>query len=437
MVGSDLFGDESLNVTSTDTFSVKARTVLVDSVRVYNEDNVSRSTFLVGVTDDPIFGKTTASLVADVHYGVDLLTGQLFKPGYEEGDVLDSLILVLEIDSVGFYGDDNATFDFEVFQLAESINQLDEIYSNREISFDPESIGTKENVFISTDSVSVYYPSLGTTRRELSQIRIPLGEEIGNLLFEDLRDIETNAEFIQEFFGVRVEATPSTNNTMFGVNIASTSFNSRIQSFYSRADTTLLFEYPLNDLTTNLSLGRKLSALERDISSASISQFLGDAALGDSLLFVQSLLGTDVELDFSSIFNIEDFLINQAILELTVAVLPGDNLELNPPIDQLILSSRGDDGQLDLLDEINEGLIFNQLEVYFGGAVDQAIVNDVTLYRYEMNITRSLIEISNGNLPSKLFLTPLLRNERANRSVIYGPGHSDYPLKLTLSVTSP
>lgn len=410
---------------------------MLDSVRVFNVENVSRSTFLVGVTDDPVFGKTTAALVADVHYGVDLNTGQLFKPGYEEGDVLDSLILVLEIDSTAFYGRANPRYDVEVFQLTESINDLTEIYSNREFNFDSDPIGVAENIRIPTDSVSIYYPSLGTTRRELSQIRIPLGDRISNFLFEDLRGIETNPEFIEQFFGVRVEATPSSENAMFGVNISSNSFNSRIQSFYSRGDTTLLFEYPLNDLTNNISLGRKMTALERDNSTAPINQFFGDEAAGDSLLFVQSLLGTDVELDFSSIFDVEDFLINQAILELTVAVLPDDDLELNPPIEQLILSSRGDDGELDLLAEINEGLVFNQLEIYFGGTAEETIVNDLTLYQYKMNITRSLIEISNGNLPSTLYLTPLLRNERANRTVIYGPGHATNPLKLILSVTSP
>jgi len=437
VVGSDLFGEESLNVTSTDTLTIKAKTIMLDSVRVFNVDNTSRSTFLVGVTDDPVFGKTTAALVADVHYGVDLNTGQLFKPGYEDGDVLDSLILVLEIDSTGFYGDENVRYDVQVFQLTESINALTEIYSNREINFDPEPIGQVDNLRVRSDSVSVYYPSLGTTRREFGQMRIPLGDKISKILFEDLRAIETNPDFIQEFFGVRVEATPATDNAMFGVNISSNSFNSRIQSFYSRGDTSLLFEYPLNDLTNNISLGRKLTTLERDNSAAPISQFFGDEAAGDSLSFIQSLLGTDVELDFSSIFNVEDFLINQAILEMTVAVLPGDDLESNPPIEQLILSSRGDDGDLDLLDEINEGLVFNQLDIYFGGTAEETIVNGLTLYQYKMNITRSLIDIANGNLPSTLYLTPLLRNERANRTVIYGPGHASNPLKLTLSITSP
>lgn len=436
VVGSDLFGEESLNVSSTDTLTIKAKTVELDSLRVFNVENVSRATFLVGLTDDPVFGKTKASLVADVHFGVDLTTGQLFKPGYEEGDVLDSLILVLEIDSTGLYGDLNTTYNIEVFQLTESINEFTEIYSNRDVSFDPEPIGNKENVTISLDSVSLYYPSLGTTRRELAQIRIPLGESVSNLFFNDLREIETNDQFGEQFFGIRVEATPQNDNAMFGVNIASSAFNSRIQSFYSRADTTLLFEYPLNDLTQNISLGRKFSDFEVDNSSAIIHDFLGDESAGDSLLFIQSLLGTNVELDFSSILNGGDFLINQAILEMTVATLPEDDLELNPPIDQLILSTKGDDGELDLLAEINEGLVFNQLEIYFGGEVEQSVVNDVNMYQYNMNITRSLIEILNGNLNSTMFLTPLLRNERANRTVIYGPGHPVYPMKLKLSITS-
>ncbi len=435
LVGSDLFGEESLNVTSTDTVTIKAKTVPLDSIRVFNVENVSRSTFLIGVIDDPVFGKTTASLVADVHFGVDLNSGQLFKPGYQEGDILDSMILLLEIDSAGLYGDLNTTYDIEVFQLTESLRSFSDIYSNQDFSFDPDPIASRENVRISLDSLSLYYPSLGTTRREKAQIRIPLGEAVSSFLFEDLRAIETNEDFIQEFYGIRVEATPSNDNAMFGVNIASNFFNSRIQSYFSRADTTLLFEYPLNDLTTNTNLGRKFSDIELDNSSAMISDFFGDESAGDSLLFVQSLLGTNVELDFSSIIN-NDFLINQAILEMTVAVLPEDDLELNPPIDLLVLSTIGDDGELDIIAEISEGLVFNQLDIYFGGEVEQNVVNDRNMFQYQMNITRSLIEISNGNLPDKLIVTPLSRNESAKRTIIYGPGHAEFPLKLTLSVTS-
>jgi len=435
-VGSDLFGEGIVSVKSTDTLSIVAKTVALDSVRVYNEDNTSRSTFLIGELDDPYFGQMKASLVSEIHFGVDLVTGQLFKPGYQEGDVLDSMILVLSIDSVGNYAKPNDRFDIEVFRLTESINSLEDIYSNQDIAFDSEVVGSASGVRIRTDSVSVYFPSLGTTRSEPGQLRIPLNETISDILFNDLIDIETNTDFIEAFNGIRVEATPSTGNSIFGVNISSNSFNSRIQSFYSRGDTTLLFEYPLNDLTQNVSLGRKLTDFQRDNKSSPIASFLDNIAASDSLIFIQSMLGTTVELDLSAINLLDDNLINQGVLEMTIAQLPDNDIELFAPIETLILSTKNENGELQILAEINEGLVFNQLEIFFGGSVEESVINDMTVFQYKMNITRSLIQMANGEIPTTLFLTPLLVTERANRTILYGPGHSKFPLKLNLSLTS-
>jgi len=435
-VGSGLFGDEDVIVNSTDTLPIKARTIALDSVLVYNEDNVSRNSFLLGKLNDPYFGKMTASLISELHFGVNLMTGQLFKPGYQDGDVLDSMVLVLAIDSLGQYGSKNDRFDIEVFRLTESINALENIYSNQDISFDTEVVGTISGVRVSVDSVSVYYPSLDTTRREYAQIRIPLTESITDILFNDLKEIETNIDFIQAFNGIRIEATPSTDNSIFGVNISANSFNSKVQSFFSRADTSLLFEYPLNDLTQNVSLGRKLTDFDRDYESSPISQFLNNTQTSDSLIFIQSMLGTTVELDFSAINKFDDNLINRAILEMTIAQLPDDDLDLFPPVETLILSTRDENGNTVILAEINEGLVFSQLDDFFGGGVEESIINDMTVFQYKMNITRSLIQIANGELPTTVYMTPLLITERANRTILYGPGHSTFPLKLNLSLTS-
>lgn len=435
-VGSELFGEEDLDVTSTDTFQIISKTIPLDSVLVYNEDNMSRNTFLMGELDDPFFGKMKASLITELHFGVNLTTGQLFKPGYQEGDVLDSMVLVLAVDSLGYYGRPNDRFDIEVFSLTESINSLDNIYSNQEIAFDSEVVGSVEGVRARTDSVTIFFPSLDTTRREFGQIRIPLNEKITDVLFNDLQDIENDGDFIQAFNGIRVEATPLTGNSIFGINISTNSFNSRVQSFYSRADTSFLFEYPLNDLTQNISLGRKLTDFDRDNGSSQISQFLNNAQTSDSLIFIQSMLGTSVELDFSAINQYEDNLINRAVLEMTIAQLPDDDIELYPPIETLILSTRDENGNTQILAEINEGLVFSQLDEFFGGGIEETVVNGMNVFQYRMNITRSLIQMANGNLPTTVYLTPLLVTERANRTILYGPGHSTFPLKLNLSLTS-
>lgn len=436
VVGSSIFDDEELSVTSTDTLDLVATTFALDSLRVFSLDNSSIQTFLLGELNDPFLGPMSSTLFTELHYPVDLLTGLVLQPDYEDDDVLDSMVLALQVNPEGFYGDLESTFDIRIFEVTEGLNTQFNVSTNDDFAFNPEPIAELNNVRIPRDSIVVFFPSTGTSTREAPQLRIPLGADVSNRLFTELDDFFTDAEFFAAFPGIRIEATPTTGNSMIAANIANNQFNSTLQAFYSRDGVAQLYEYALNDLTAGISLGFKFSQFERDFESSPISQFLDDTAAGDSLLFIQGMLGTSVEIDLSSLLELDDVLINLAELEMTVAQLPGEDFSVTPPLEALVVSTRGENGDLVLLSEITEGLLFDQLGLRFGGQLEEVTDNGETVFRYRMNITRSLIEIFNGNLPSTIFITPLSTAEQAGRTILYGPGHSRFPLKLQLSLTS-
>jgi len=378
-----------------------------------------------------------SSLVTQVHFPVNLTTGQPSLPDFEDGDVLDSMVIALQLSPAGFYGDLETTYNIKVFQLTESLSSESEIFApNDDFSFDPEPIAELTNVTVPRDSVIVFIPSEGTSTRIAAQLRIPLGDEITQRLFSELDDFATDTEFAAAFPGLRIEATPTSGNGMFAANIANNQFNSTIQAFYKRDDVARLYTYALNDLLMGVSLGRKFSDFENDFESSVVGEFLDDTAAGDSLLFVQGMLGTSIEVDLSALLELDDVLINLATLELTVAQLPGEDLSVTPPLESLVISTLGEEGNFVLFAEITEGLLFDQLDIRFGGTLEEVVDGSTTVFRYNMNITRSLIEIFNGDLPSTIFITPLSAAEQAGRSIIYGPGHSRFPMKLQLSLTS-
>ena len=275
---------------------------------------------------------------------------------------------------------------------------------------------------IPTDSTIVFYPSLGTSVREFAQLRIPLEEDISDIIFNELRGISTGPLFVDEFFGIRIEAKPQSENSIIGVDVSSLAINSRIQTFYTRGDQALLYEYALNDLAIpGVPLGRKYSDFGRDLSGSTVNEFLGSEELSDSLLFIQSMLGTNVEIDFSSVLELDDVLINQAVLELTVAQIPGDDLSIKPPIQNLVLSFIDDDGNFQFISEVNEALFFQDINLRFGGTVEEVTEDNVQLLRYEMIVSRSIIDMKNGIIPTTLFITPLSVVGQPRRTVIYGP----------------
>jgi len=434
LVGTELFNDNDIAVNSFDTLTLQAKTTTLDSVRLYNLQNTTISTFLIGEIEDEFFGRTKASLVAEAHYFVDLTTGALQLPDYNEGDVLDSMILVLFLDDRGNYGDSTATHDISVYRITDHMRSFTSIFSTDNIAFDPSPIGELMSHTINRDSVRIYDPVRDTTSFSDAQIRIPLNEAVSKELFEDLADVNRDSAFVAAFNGIRVESTPS-NSSCFGINISTSTFNSRIVSYYHRGDTAMVYNYPLNDLTVNVPIGRRFTDFERDLSNSVVSQLSGDTEKGDSLLFIQAMLGHTIEIDLSAALVLDDILINKAELEMVVAEPIDENFGIFPPMETIIMSVVNNDGTAGLVEEVNEGLAFDQLSSFFGGVVETDNENGVILYKYKMNITRTLTDILRNEFSPNLVLAPLFVTERAERSIIFGPGHNDYPMRLIISAT--
>ncbi|MCF8365549.1 MAG: DUF4270 domain-containing protein, partial [Bacteroidales bacterium] len=128
---------DKLNVAYTDTLSVFAHSVYVDSVR---SDETSRT--MAGSYHDPVFGGST------VAWNLQLL---LSSASLELGDspVLDSMVMSMEYTSVALsgdddlvaYGDTTTTQTFRIFELDETIYSDSVYYSNYEVAVKAEEIG--------------------------------------------------------------------------------------------------------------------------------------------------------------------------------------------------------------------------------------------------------------------------------------------------------
>ena len=181
IVGSELFQDENINLETIDTLELRAQTNLLDSVNLFTLQGSNASTFLMGVIDDPLFGEVSSSFVTEVHYSVDPMNLLELVPDYQDEDVLDSMVLVLELDSFAFYGIRDDLFDFDIFLLDQSINEFIDISTNDVIEFGDTPVTSVQDVSIPTDSTIVFFPSLGTSVREFAQLRIPLKKTLAIL----------------------------------------------------------------------------------------------------------------------------------------------------------------------------------------------------------------------------------------------------------------
>ena len=427
IVGSGLLSEEELNVEFIDTVSLKAKTIAVDSTLVFNFGNTSTQTFMMGRLDDPYFGVVESEVIATA--GV---SGNGFLPNFDDVELgdLDSCILVLHLDTLGVYGDPDATFDIEVFRLTQDLTDIDSFVSNVEYPREMTPIGSYSN-YKPNILDSIYIQEFGDSVLRTGTIRIPIDMAFGTDIVDWIQDTLVNtdiddASFAVDFNGLVIRATPS-NDAMMAINLSPASYTSDLSelALYYKQDT-------LENRKYGFSVGlRKSMFIEHDYSGSVVEEAInGDFIFGDSLLFLESLSGTNIEFDISNVQNIQDRLLNYAELELVVTDLMDYNMDNYPPIQIALASTSDGDNNLTLVEDI--------AAIGFPNDVEEFTEGTETYWRYTIPLTRYVQDvIKSVETGDNLTISAILKAHRPNRSIIFGPNHSTYPSKLKLTFTNP
>ena len=179
-----------------------------------------------------------------------------------------------------------------------------------------------------------------------------------------------------------------------------------------------------------------------EISGTDFENALDNEVLGDSLLYLQGFGCGDAMIEFphANFENFGNILVKKAELEITVASLEGNDEELSP-IKLLFLFEKDDDDERVLIQDIFAGQSTNLLSTIFGGSLQEELDGNGIVVRrfYTMNITQyfqDLIKENSGEV-NKLYLGAAVPELSPERSILCGPGHSQYPMKLNLTYSLP
>lgn len=433
VIGVDLLDGESIDVIYTDTLTLKANTILrVDEPLATYRIGSSVQTLLIGNLDDPLFGPSSSQIFIETG-----IKGVVSLPDYSEG-VFDSMVLVLALDTLGSYGE-VASHDIEVYALEENISELDTIYHNDVFATAMSPIGSRQGVTINAkDSTIITNHADGEQITNPPQLRVRLDDDFGTMVFNDTFAVKSDSAFMELLGGINVRST-SANNSMFGVNLNATStasFASSIIMYYTVEDTIKsTFTYSLS--------GVKFSSFESDLTGSEVATSIGDIDKGKEKLYIQSMLGPNIEFDISSVKSLSSKLLNKVELEFYQEIQTPEDQLLYNPITDIIASNRNDAGELQIIEDIQLALMQQgdtniNRTVIFGGDIEQVEINGVTLNKYTLNITNHVQFLNNNPEENhQLIITPLSRIERPTRSVIYGTENLLYPAKLKVTYTEP
>lgn len=438
IIGNDLLGDQEINLQFDENFDLTGQTVLGDSIATYIDNNTNQ-TYLLGEVDDPTFGKYSS----DVYFAFRFNT---VFPDYEN-TVLDSVILELEYDESGFYGDTTVVHNFEVFRVTEDFIGNDSIFSDQSFETDMMPIANVAMVPSKSNTINVQLRDTEVDSFvDLSpRLRIRLDDAFGTEILEDEGAAESDSTLSANFKGLYIKSTTE-GSSMIGLNFnENPDFNdgvARLHVYYTKTDSLGVeslgaYSYLMSSVTSSMFV--------HDYSGTVVEASLNDKTAAQDFLYCQNMAGVNAEIEFPDLNfldnnNADTIIINAAQLVVTVNEDDGEfQTDLYPTSPQFILSKDNEDGEgRILIDDITQGGI----DISLGLDIHDGIVREVvqpdgtTIKTVTFVITKYVRNLLDEDITaSKVTISPIGRSESPRRTVFYGLNHPDYPVKLRIAYT--
>jgi hypothetical protein len=300
----------------------------------------------------------------------------------------------------------------------------------------PTLIGEKIFIPSTKDSISIINYIDSTKTKLPPQLRITLNKEwatnlINNPEIKDGVATDANARLYRALKGIKISSDVTGSSTI-GLNLSETNLvnsgNTKLTLYLKKNTSKITYSFLIST--------RKFNSFEQNIANTPVFASIDSEPIGDSLLYLRSMGGPSFYLELPNLASLNDKIINHAEIELTLANLAGDDIQLKPFI-QLIANKKKADIFTPIKD-VADLIIRNQqqplsLLLGFNGRIETKNSKST----YKLIITKHLKElIADPSLDKKIYIQAYNENDKIGRSIIYGPKNSKGPVKLKITYTN-
>ena len=425
--------DDRIDVKFSSDFNLTTKTVIRTPQTVYTDNVTVPNTQLLGQIDDPICGKSTAQIYTQFDFSTR-------KNNPFDSVTIDSVHLIMLYDTFGIYGTIEEEVTIRVFEIEEELIEEETYQSDHVFMTSTMPIAEKRFTPAPFDSVIIQPNEKDTLGRTLTPrvfINIDPNYVIDKIQPLDSAFWSSPDSFRMKVNGLKLEMEAS--NTMLGFRLDRIDA-SQLKVYYTTNDTLMEckeFNFLLDDVIV------KTAYYEHDYSGSLAGNILNDSLNGmsDSLIFLQEMQGLSPKVGITGLSKLSGTLINEAVLEYTVASPPGDDAALYPPVSILTLQQQGDSSIIDIRDTelakrlAGQGGSTSFYTNAFGGNIQEREVNGDTIKYYQTVLTSHLQKIvDEGGDSTEVLISSFLRPESPRRVVFYGD-NSENPVQLRITYT--
>jgi|GEM_PF-1412641 len=445
-IGNGFIADDDFLFTHfTDTLTVKAYLEVDDSIVTNNS-----STFLIGATTDPVFGRSQASLYFQVKMEGNNLA--LSVPD-DETPIYDSLVLSLDYagsSTSTIYGDDifNYLQEYRIDRLDENLPFLEQEFTDDDTTNIVKKYYATDEVLVS-DYLGNYFfhhdifntIDLGEEGIADPQLRFKLPDFLGLEIFNDLQNnptlFENDSTFTEYFNGFRIQ--PGNNATAIAFFNMTSSFTKMTLYYHynvvddetgSVTEVSQLTNFPVKT-SSNENNSVIFNNYQHNYNSTEIETVLNstDQQLTD-LGYMQSMIGLNMRLQIPYLQNLGNILVNRANFEITEF----NDGYIEPLVDTLypppILLAYRVAPETD-----EEGFANTDYDIFNLLEEDTDTAGNI-IHKYNVFLNYAIQnEILNGTYEKEYVVSIPAKSISASRVKVYGPTHNEFPLKLNLYYT--
>lgn len=371
---------------------------------------------LLGVFDDPVFGRTTVNFATQFRLE--------FFPDYGENPTADSVNLYLYYRQI--YGDTVTPQTFKVYELESGLD-YDARYSQ---NVDLKSMASDELLGQVEYTPRVRLDS-ATADTFYQLITIPLDISLAEKLMNaDSMQMINNDVFLEFFKGLYIESEKQSNDggAVLSLTASSTSNfqGSALAVFYNNEENrnadepdTLLMPYVITPFSA------RVNSISHDYTGTPFYEELNSENNPDSLIYVQATGGLKARVFIEDLSLWKDSVntaINKAELVFQIDTIASE-VDKYPPPRQLLFTVVGETGEEFLPAD------YGFSPAFYGGVLNRED------YTYRFNITQHMQQIIEGDAENYgFFLTTARKSSEAHRVVIKG-SESKTGIKLIVTYT--